>query len=110
MVFLVVSLRRSEALFNEIHVSLGRPDARRRLLLKSVQHVHGLREPNGIDRPVGVPVVGLDEFQNAGPEALPRLGVRGNAAELRNAKSVAHVVPDRFRETEKVALRRPYPM
>jgi hypothetical protein len=36
MVFLVVSLRRSQALFNEIHVSLGRPDAGWRLLLKSV--------------------------------------------------------------------------
>jgi hypothetical protein len=31
--FLVVSLRRSQSLFNEIHVSLGRPDAGWRLLL-----------------------------------------------------------------------------
>jgi hypothetical protein len=32
--FLVVSLRRSQSLFNEIHVSLGRPDAGWRLLLQ----------------------------------------------------------------------------
>jgi hypothetical protein len=66
MVFLVVSLRRSEALFNEIHVSLGRPDAIRGLLLKRVQHVHGLGESNGVDGPVGVPVVGLDESRMPG--------------------------------------------
>ena len=38
-----------------------------RLLLKSMQHVDGTGEPDGINGPVGVTVIVLDHLQDAGP-------------------------------------------
>jgi len=38
-VFLVVSLRLFQSLLDQIHVSLGGPDARRRLFLEGVEDV-----------------------------------------------------------------------
>ena len=75
-----------------------------------MKHVHGFREPHCVDCPVGVVVVRLDNFQDAGAEPLPGLGGRRPAAELGNTKRIPHVVLDRLGETQEVALRRPHPV
>lgn len=75
-----------------------------------MQHVDGFCEPHGVDRPVGVAVVRLDNPQDAGAEPLPGFGGRLATAELGDTKRIPHVVPDRLGETQEVALRRPDPV
>src|SRR4029077_21029527 len=95
---------------DKIDIPLGRPDAGRRLLLERVQDVHGFLEPNRVHRSIRVSVVRLDDLQHARTEPLPRLRRRRGTAELRDTKSVAHVLLDRPRKAQKIALRGPDPM
>jgi len=110
MVFLVISLRLFQPLLDQIDVSSGGANAGRRLLLERVKHVHRLLESNRVHRSIRVSVVGLNNLQHAGTEAFPGLRRWRCAAELRNAESVPHVVLDRRRKAQKVALGRPDPM
>jgi len=58
----------------------------RRLFLKRVQHINSVCKANGVDRPVGVPIVVFDDLQNPRSFALPRLGGRMFAAVLSSAE------------------------
>src|SRR5687767_1867161 len=81
------------------------PDGR--LLLEGVQHVDSALEPHGVHRPIGVPVVRLDHFQDARAEALLRLRRRGRSAELRDAESVAHVFCTAFGKSRRYRVEDP---
>ena len=63
-----------------------------------------LPEPDGVHRSIGVPVVRFDDFQDARTELLPRLSRRRGTAELRDTESVAHVLLDRPRKAQEIAL------
>jgi hypothetical protein len=53
-----------QARLDQLDVSLRGGDASLCLLLESVQHVHHADEAHGINRPVGVAVEVIDQFQN----------------------------------------------
>ncbi len=56
-----------------------------RFLLKSVQNVHHLAEPDRINRPVSIPVVIFNHLKDASSaEALERFGGAMLAAQLRD--------------------------
>src|SRR6185436_18036983 len=73
----------------------------------------GRTPPSRIERCTrldGVSVVRLDDLQNARTEPLPRLRRRRGTAELRDPESVAHVLLDRRRKAQEIALRGPDPV
>jgi len=82
----MILLGRLHAFGDKVHIALGRSDGRRRRLLEGVQYVDGLLKPHRLDCPIGVPVVGLDDLQDARAKALPGPCRRGRAAELRDAQ------------------------
>jgi hypothetical protein len=65
---------------------------------------------NRVHRSIRVSVVRLDDLQHARTEPLPRLRRRRGTAELRDTESVAHVLLDRRRKAQEIALRGPHPM
>ena len=65
---------------------------------------------NGVHGSIGVSVVRLDDLQDARTEPLPRLRRRRGTAELRDTESVAHVLLDRRRKAQEIALGGPDPM
>jgi hypothetical protein len=75
-----------------------------------VEDVHRLLEPNGVHGPKRVSLVRLDDLQDARTEPLPRLRRRRYPPELRDAERVTHVLLDRRRKRQEVALGRPNPM
>ena len=88
----------------------GRADSGRRLFLEAVQHINSFREPNGIDRPVGIPPVVLDDLENTGTFALPGLGVGGLPADLHQVERVSKVVDHLLGKFEQVGFCRPNPV
>ena len=90
---LVIPLGDSQAFGHEINVSLGRPDAGRRLLLERVEDVHRFLEPNRMYGSIRVSLVRLDDLQHARTESLPGLGRWRGSAELRDAEGVSRVFP-----------------
>lgn len=64
IVLLMILLGCLQSFGDEVDVTLCRPNAGRRLLLESVQHVDGLVEPHGVHGPIGVPVMRLDHLQD----------------------------------------------
>jgi hypothetical protein len=72
MVLLAIVLSGSEALGHQLDVSPRRPNAGRRLLLERVQHVHGFRELDRVDRSVRIARVGFNrgEPQNSVNEGV----------------------------------------
>jgi hypothetical protein len=91
-------------------VDPGRADSGRRFLLEAVQHVNGFLEPHGIDRPVCVPPVVLDDLENTGTFALPWLGVGRLLADLHQIERVSEIVDHLLGKIEQVVFRRPNPM
>src|SRR5687768_11430818 len=75
-----------------------------------MEDVDRLLEPNRIYGSIGVAVMRLYDLQNARTETLPRLRGRRCAAELCDAEGVAHVLLDRRRKAQEIALGRPDPM
>src|SRR5687768_11136417 len=75
-----------------------------------MEDVDRLLEPNRIYGSIGVAVMRLYDLQNARTETLPRLRGRRCAAELCDPESVAHVLLDRRRKAQEIALGRPDPM
>jgi len=63
-----------------------------------------LLESDRVDGTIRVSVVRLDDLQDARTKPLPRLRRRRSTAELRNTESVAHVVLDRRRKAQEIAL------
>jgi hypothetical protein len=55
-------------------------------------------------RSIRVSVVRLDDLQHARTEPLPGLRCRRSTAELRDTESVAHVLLDRRRKAQEIAL------
>ena len=104
MVSLVIPLSGFQPFCDKIDIPFGRPDAGRRLLLERVQDVHGFLEPNCVHRSIRVSVVRLDDLQHARTEPLPGLRRWRNTAELRDTESVAHVLLDRRRKAQEIAL------
>jgi len=94
IMFLVIALRLFQSFLDKVHVSFGRPNAGRRLLLEGVKHIHRLCESNDEHRPIGVSVVRFNDLQNARAKPVPRLRRRCHPAELSDAQRIAHVVPD----------------
>ena len=72
--------------------------------------IHRFLEPELVHRSIRVSVVRLDDLQHARTEPLPRLRRRPSTAELRDTKSVAHVLLDRRRKAQEIALGRSDPM
>lgn len=91
-------------------VNPGRTNSGRRLFLEAVQYVNGFRKPNGIDCPVRVPPVVLNDLENTGTFALPGLGVGGLPADLHQIERVSEVVDYNVRKFKQVVFRRPDPM
>ena len=87
-----------------------RADSGRGLLLETVQNVNGFGEPDGIDRPIGVASVVLDDFENAGAFAFPRLGHRRFSTDLHQVERIPEIVDHLGRKFEQVVFRRPDPM
>src|ERR1019366_4602806 len=81
-----------------------------RLLLKTVQHVYGPTEADGIDGAIGVSVVILHNLQHSGTRSLPRLRRGGFPAKLSEAQSSANTVFDRFGKRQQVPFRRTHPI
>src|SRR5207302_873855 len=76
------------------------------LLLESVEHVDDAREPDGVDRPVRVPVVVLDDLQDPGAiEPLQGLCIRVLSAGLRVEQRLTDRLPDTLRELPNVFRR-----
>lgn len=74
-----------------------------------MQHVHRIRELDGIDGPVRVTVKVLNDLENAGPETLSRFRLTGIAAELRDHHRETHVVLDAIGKLQKNAIRVAHP-
>lgn len=88
---------------DEVHVVSRSRDALLRLLLKRMQDVDGIGEPNRIDRPVRIAIEVIHNLQYAASlETLERLGVDMFAATLRLKDREPHQLPDRFRELLEV--------
>ena len=69
-----------------------------------MEDVHRLLKPDGVHRSIGVSVVGLDDLQDARTKPLPRLRRWRGTAELRDTESVAHILLDRRRKAQEIAL------
>src|SRR5262245_35986572 len=75
------------------------------LLLERVKNVDNFSKPDGVDRPIGVAVVVLDDFQDAGSsESLQRFRAVMLSAPLGNIKRVPNLANNIVREAEKIFL------
>ena len=95
---------------DQIDIACSRADSGRTLLLKTMQHINDTFESNGVDRAIRVAVIVLHNFENTWTFALPRLGVRVLAAQLRKPQRIAHVASQKFRKLHKIAFGRAHPM
>lgn len=94
----MVLLSRFEPCGNKVDIPLRRSNTRRGLLLKGVQHVDGLVEPDRVDSPVRIPVMRFDDLQDTRAEALPRSRRWCSGTELSDAQRVAHLLLDWSRD------------
>jgi len=88
----------------------GRTNSRRRLFLEAVLHIYGFRESDRIDRPIRIPPVVLDDLENTGAFAFPRLGVGWLPSDLHQIERVSKVIDHLIRKFEQVIFRRPDPV
>src|ERR1043166_4169313 len=107
---LMIFLGSPEPRLHEVDVSLGRRDAFLRLLLKRVQHVNCSRQSDGVNGAIRVPVVVLDDLQDACAfKALEWICIWMLEARLREVERESHDVLDVLRKLAEVLLRRSHP-
>ena len=105
----VVPLGGGEASADEVELLLRRRDAPPGLLLERMQDVDGGRQPDRVNGPEGIAVVARHHFQDAGTEALERLGVAVSEPDLGLVDREAHAVLHGLREAFQIRLARTDP-
>ena len=82
----------------------------RGFFLKAMQHINGMAEFDGVDRPVGVALKILDNFQYArAAKPFERFGLLVFSAFLSQVKGVTKNVLHFIGQCHQILLRRGYP-
>ena len=99
-----------EPFADKVDIRLGSANARGRFFLERVEDIDKSLKAHCIDGPIGVALKALDEFEDAGPFALPRFGGGVFASKLGDTERIAHLAHDIRRKVEKVGLGGAHPL
>src|SRR5262249_13512809 len=100
--FPVVPLRLGKALAYQFYLVFRCRDPGLRLLLKHVEYVHGVLKVSGIDGPIRVRAMALDDLHDPHAEALQWLGCRISRALLRRVECLTDVATNLLRHCAQV--------
>ena len=95
---LVILSRQSQTPENEFRIRFRRLNARARLLLETLQHIYRPPEADGVDGPIRVSVVILNNLQYSRSGSLLRFGRRVFPSELSDPECRSDSVFDRLRK------------